>query len=44
VDCKQIVSEGVDWIHVAADRVKGRAVVNMEHNFGFLKCEQLSGY
>lgn len=33
VDCKQIVSEGVDWIHVAG-RVKRRAVVNTERNFG----------
>ena len=37
MDCKQIVSVGVDWIHVAEDRVKWRAVVNTERNFGFLK-------
>jgi hypothetical protein len=39
VDCKEIFSEGVDLIRVAECRVKGRAVVTTERDFGFLKMQ-----
>jgi uncharacterized protein YebE (UPF0316 family) len=43
MDLREIGFGVVDWIHLAQDRDRWRAVVNTVTNFGFHKMREISG-